>query len=346
MSKLKHIPRDQVMETLNQLYSDPLTGFVGRDKLFKKVQERYTGILYVDVEEFLKRNPTAQRHARPPSKQIVVQPIKSSSTNERWQMDLVDMGDAMAWRNHGFRYILTVIDHYSKYAWAYPLKNKSAKTVSNNMEALLSVYKPKILQSDNGTEFKNEYFDALSKQYSFQQLFSSAYHPQSQGLVERFNQTLKGLIHKYMTNAHTQVWAAVLPKLLENYNNSIHSTTGFKPIDVFNNKVKSMQKHRMLISEVKQSYKVNDIVRVLVTTNDAFTKKYQTNWSNHTYTIIKVTKGPQPRYTLQRDDKHEILRTYFHHQLKLANDVIEPIVNRVQDPKFTREDQALRRKSI
>ena len=101
--KMIYVKKEDVMRVLNELYSDPLTGFVGRDKLWEKVKLKYTGIRYVDVEQFLQQHPIAQRHRAPPKKDIVVQPIKSSQKNERWQMDLVDMGDSVQWRNHSHR---------------------------------------------------------------------------------------------------------------------------------------------------------------------------------------------------------------------------------------------------
>ena len=80
--------------------------------------------------------------------------------DEIWSADLIDMQDFSSF-NKGFKYILTVIDVFSKYAWAVPIKDKSAASVTKAFEKIISDRIPKKLWVDEGKEFYNVTFKKL-----------------------------------------------------------------------------------------------------------------------------------------------------------------------------------------
>jgi len=84
------------------------------------------------------------------------------------------------------KYIMNVIDLFSKYEWSFPLKEKTANNVAENLNRLFSVT-PKYLSSDNGKEFANEIIKNLCKNYNIQIMYGMPYDPKSQGSVEAFN---------------------------------------------------------------------------------------------------------------------------------------------------------------
>jgi len=84
--------------------------------------------------------------------------------NDLWQADLIDMLSHSK-KNHGFSYILIVIDTYSKYVWVEKLKNKSSEDCTKAMSNILKKANPKLLQTDNGTEFYSIQFQDLMKKY-------------------------------------------------------------------------------------------------------------------------------------------------------------------------------------
>lgn len=87
--------------------------------------------------------------------------------DDLWQADLVEMG-SYATENNEYKYLLTVIDSFSKYAWAMPIKNKSSEAVCNAMIKIfqhLSTRIPKNLQTDDGKEFFNKKFHSLMEEY-------------------------------------------------------------------------------------------------------------------------------------------------------------------------------------
>ena len=106
---------------------------------------------------FLKNQESWQLHA-PVHKQAVVMPIVTSERDARWQADLVDF-QSLSQKNGGFSWILTVIDTFTKYAWAEPMKDKTAKSVVSVMKNILQrawkdfKSKPRLIHSDNGMEF-------------------------------------------------------------------------------------------------------------------------------------------------------------------------------------------------
>jgi transposase InsO family protein len=94
--------------------------------------------------------------------------------------------------NDEFAWILIIIDVYSKFGWAFPLRKKTGKEVVENLEYLFCRHTgpPKIIQCDNGKEFCNSEMDRLAEEFQITVKHSRPRHPQSNGQIERFNQTL------------------------------------------------------------------------------------------------------------------------------------------------------------
>jgi hypothetical protein len=131
---------------------------------------------------------------------------------------------------------LTIIDSFSKYAQAYPLKCLMATEIVDNLLFYFSHHKiPKQIISDNGTEFKNSVVTELLQLHKIKIHFCSPNHPQSNGLIERLHSTLSEHI-RLLNNQdfnNTPVTQKMIYAILA-YNNSIHSATKLKPVDVIN----------------------------------------------------------------------------------------------------------------
>ena len=127
-----------------------------------------------------------------------------------------------------------MIDLFSKMGWAYHLPDGTAGSIIKALkEHFTHNRKPKIIQSDNGPEFKIA-FDNYLKSIGVKHIKSQPYKPTSQGGVERFNRTFKQRLYHYMSIFRTKTYIDLIPKILEGYNNSKHSTTKKRPIDVYN----------------------------------------------------------------------------------------------------------------
>jgi len=95
--------------------------------------------------------------------------------------------------------------------------------------AFLKEHTPKVLQSDNGGEFTNAQMKELLDDLHIKHITSLPYKPSSNGQVEQFNRTIKGMIMQYMSASNLHRYLDVLPKIVENYNNTYHTTIKSTP---------------------------------------------------------------------------------------------------------------------
>ncbi|OIR55832.1 MAG: uncharacterized protein A8A55_2576, partial [Amphiamblys sp. WSBS2006] len=117
--------------------------------------------------------------------------IVSRSPRGRYQADLIDMR-SYSEQNDGYAWILNSIDTFTKFMMVDVLKTKRAEETSRAFAKLFGQFgSPRLLHTDNGTEFKNETVAGLCERYGTRQIHGRARHPQSQGQIERANQTLK-----------------------------------------------------------------------------------------------------------------------------------------------------------
>jgi len=152
------------------------------------------------------------------------------SRDDQWAADLVETQN-IAKENKGIRYLLTVIDILSKYAWVEPLKDKKGPTVVQALDRILKQgRKPLKLQTDKGKEFYNKDMKAWLKDNNIHH-FSTGGDAKA-AVVERFNRTLKERLYRYFTAANTLTFTDVLQDLVKGYNASEHSSIQMAPKDV------------------------------------------------------------------------------------------------------------------
>ena len=104
-------------------------------------------------------------YSKPPKKNYPTNKIVYNHVDEIWSIDLADMIDSKTSNNKGFRYIFIIIDNFSKYLWAIPLKNKYSQRITNEFSNILttSKRKPLKIESDRGAEFYNSIFQNFLK---------------------------------------------------------------------------------------------------------------------------------------------------------------------------------------
>ena len=135
--------------------------------------------------------------------------------DETWSADLIDKSSLSKYNNN-YKFILTVIDIFTKYAWAIPLKNKSGLSITNGFKIVLGehpqggfeVRKPEKLWVDRGSEFYNRTFKSLLKEYETK-LYSS-YSDLKAVFLERFNRTLLHIINNPMFINGDGNWVKIL----------------------------------------------------------------------------------------------------------------------------------------
>lgn len=233
--------------------------------------------------------------------------------DDLFQADLVEM-IPYARENKGHRYILVVIDAFSKYVWAVAVKTKTGEEISKAMKKVLNTNNriPKNLQSDMGKEFYNKTFQDLMKKYKINHY--STFSSKKASIVERVNRTLKSIMWKEFSFRGNYKWVNILPEIVLQYNNKKHRTINMKPINVNKKNEKSLlnsvYNHIKIVEKLPSKFKMGDHVRISKNRAE-FEKGYTPNWSNEIFTISKV-KLTNPVTYILADGTNQLIQGGFY----------------------------------
>ena len=185
--------------------------------------------------------------------------------------------------NIGFRFLLRVIDVYSKYAWVVPLKDKKGLNIVNAFQSILkkSDRKPNKIWVEKCGEFYNRSMKSWLEKNDIEMY--SAHNEGKSVVAERFIRTIKNKIYKYMTSISKNVYIDKLDDIVHKYNNTKHRTIKMKPIDVKDNTYIDFGKE---VNDNDSKFKVGDHVRRSKYKN-IFAKGYTPNWSEEIIVIKK-----------------------------------------------------------
>jgi transposase InsO family protein len=145
----------------------------------------------------------------------------------------MDFWGPMAASDDGNRYVLVLTDNLSKYVIVDAFPDCSAKTAAKFfVEKFILVHgAPERLITDNGTHFKKTLMETITQSINIKHAFSTSYHPQTNGQVERFNATFATQLAKYC-NKEKYDWDVFLQQVVNAYNTGIHATTRFAPYEL------------------------------------------------------------------------------------------------------------------
>jgi transposase InsO family protein len=210
------------MDELRELYYNPKTGLISAYKLYVKLNKT---IPLKTIEAFINQQESYQIKKHVKSHQGY-KPITVYSSNDQWQIDLIDFSKYSRW-NSGFKFLLCVVDVFSRKGFVAALKSKSETTQA--MKNILAKQKPILIQSDNGTEFLNKSFQGLLKSVNVRHITVDVGNHRRQGIVERFNKTIENLISRYQESRNTNRYIEILDNLVYNYNHSYHRAINETP---------------------------------------------------------------------------------------------------------------------
>ena len=142
-------------------------------------------------------------------------------------MDLLDMSITSA---KGNLYVLVMVDCFSRWTEACPLPDKTAISVADAFfsNIVCRFGMPSVIHSDQGREFENKVMHELCLLGGSHKTKTTPYHPESDGLVERFNRTLLMMLAMF-AGEHKDDWDDLLPPVMMAYRSSVHESTGFSP---------------------------------------------------------------------------------------------------------------------
>jgi hypothetical protein len=133
----------------------------------------------------------------------------------------------------GLNYILVVIDLCTRFAWLFALPDKSGAAVAAAIKSLIAQCgKPLVIQSDNGSEFRNLDFNAIMKQAGIEHRCITPYYPQANGAAERVIRTVKEHLNA-LSKGDTSSWPHYLAEVQYGYNTTVHRRHGSTPFSLF-----------------------------------------------------------------------------------------------------------------
>jgi transposase InsO family protein len=227
--------------------------------------------------------------------------------------DLLDLSKYSK-QNKGNTFILLIIDAFSRFMWAYPIKDKSAETMTNTFKRFFKENNDQFryLHVDQGLEFTNAKMRELLTSRKIKIIHS--YSETKSAIAERAIRSLMMRLERYFTYTESNKYLDVLPKLVSSYNSTIHSAHGFKPRDV--NKLNESLVWKKLYGKYfnepmqKPKYKVNDKVRTSKL-KPIFAKGYAKSYLPEIF-IIHAVKMTKPITYVLRDENGEILQGSFY----------------------------------
>jgi len=322
-------------EYLKTIWYDPKHpgAFAGPDKLYKVVKKE--GKLKVGRRRILSwlQDQDAYGLQKGIITKFKMSPVVVAGLDSLFDGDLADMQNVSKY-NDGVKFLLVLIDVFSRFLWVVPLRDRLVKSV---VEALNSVFrkcrKPSSMRFDKGSEFKNRWVKSYLNSKKVNVYFTE--NQTKANYAERVIKTIKNMIYRYFTAKQSYRYIDVLPDLVSNYNNRPHrSLNGFTPSSVDKNnedevrylmytlrKVKpKLQKKSSHKSRKKSPYKfkVGDKVRISHLKHP-FQRDYQQKWTEELFVIERrYLRGNIPVYKLKDYADETISGTFYEREMQMV----------------------------
>jgi hypothetical protein len=302
------------MDILKEIYYDPKSGFISRDRLYEKVKDK--GITRKQVSEFLDKQKVNQLYG---DKKNYYNSFVVPDKNIQWQMDI---GFFKNYR------ILFIVDVFSKWAYFETVKNETGEEVVRVLENAFKGKKPMTIFADNGKNFESKVVREYLAKNDVAIIYSQGRHA---SFVERLIRTIKGILQKsYKVGVSINT---LLKNINENYNNTIHRTIKMTPNEgekeANRNKVFDAIESVAKKIPVKQELKEGDKVRIKIE-KDTFDKGYTMKYSKEVYAIESKVGA---RYKIEG-------KLYYNNQLKRVNDIDDS--NELGESKEVKKRKRLR----
>ena len=240
------LPPSQHQSILHRCHDVPSAGHQGIAKTLRRVQqEAYWVGMAKDVQLYC-TNCTVCQKTRPPLPPQV--PLVNTPIGKPWQMLAIDILVVPVSPNNN-RYLLVIIDYFTKWAEAVPLPDQNAKSITKAVIKLCSSFGiPDVIHSDQGSLLFREMLTA----FGIVKSRTTAYHPQGDGIVERFNRLLLQLLRCYTQQEND--WEQYLPLVLYAYCTAPHSATGISPFKLMFGRTPQSSQVQSLTSFDPSSY--------------------------------------------------------------------------------------------
>ena len=203
-------------------------GHLGRNRMLAHLSHRfYWSGMADDVKDWLRQCTTCMK------RKLFIghhHPLGNIPTGHHWDRIAMDIFDVCDPTPDGYHYILVIADYFSKWTEAFPIKDKCTDTVADVLvnKIILRFGMPLVIHSDQGREFENGLMKSLCTLLGCVKTRTAPYHPESDGMVERFNRTCLMMLSMFV-NDRRDNWNELLPFVMHAYRTSVHESTGYSP---------------------------------------------------------------------------------------------------------------------
>lgn len=322
---------------LRKLYYTPGSpgAFAGPEKLYQAVREDGKHkIGRMRIRQFL-NNEDPYSLMKPirrsfPRSRVVVDTIDSM-----WDGDLADVSNLSS-ENDGYKFLLVLIDIFSRFLFIIPLKNKQHQSVTDGLKsAFQSGRKPQTLRTDKGSEFKNRWVKAFLKKENVHTIFTQ--NETKANYAERVIRTMKNIMYRYLLKNRTYRYIDILQDLVTSYNQRPHRSLGERaPATVDKNNADEIRlisflatrKKSMKNIQIKKSinvkkkkkpifrYKIGDDVRISQLKHP-FQRDYQQKWTEEYFKVTQRYKRDGiPVYKVKDLTEEPIEGTFYESELQ------------------------------
>ena len=251
--------------------------------------------------------------------------------DEIWCSDLVEMQQFSKW-NKGYRYLLMVLDVFSKYGWIVPLKDKKGETITEAFKSILKEgRKPEYLWTDKGKEYYSKHLKDLLDKNKIT-LYSTEDEEKS-SVCERWNKTIKTKMCKQFTIQGNTQYLDILPKILEQYNITKHNSIKMTSVEASKKKNAGFVYFNLngnTEPSSKPKFKVGDKVRISKYKRKVFDKGYTPYWTEEVLTINKIQYTNPVTYKLKDLNSEEIKGSFYDPELLKAKQDIFRIEKKIR----------------
>jgi hypothetical protein len=223
------IPRSLRAEVCKMAHDHPTAGHLGEHKTFYNVKKRFFWSGYrKDVEHWCRTCEKCAARKDPTRKNVA--PLALCNVGMVLERVHIDILGPLPRSNKGKRYILVIVDWFTKWTDAFPIANQEAQTCAKVLveQFVCRFGSPKQLHSDQGAQFESSLFQSLTDLLGIEKTRSTALHPISNGIVERSNRTIESMLSKYVSQ-NQRDWDEHLPMLMLAYRSTVHESTGYTP---------------------------------------------------------------------------------------------------------------------
>ena len=290
------------------------------DTLYKNVASSPS--FSAKISEFLRQNYLHSTHRRVVKHKFPRRRVLARFPFELFMADLIDYKKYMYSNNH-YRYILLLIDCFTRVIYAAPLKRKDQTSTAEALESIFRNFDkfPINFVTDDGKEFFNQKVQLVFRTYGINHYSTPTKTKMKASLAERAIRTIKSRLQKVFTLKKRSRWIDLLDKIVENYNKTPHRSIGMAPSDVNDHNRDKVYK-RLYPKEsltVVCKLKVGDKVRKIIE-KETFEKGYTENWSSQVYLIDSVRQSNTVcYYKLKTLSNKELPGIYYYYQLNLVS---------------------------